>query len=139
MSKQLFAINTSHGQLSLKAGYVRIAIGGYATIYEDDKDHPDFRDAFAKNWIKYSDTEPTKTVTPSINAIEFVNPVQGLSEDELKAELAKQKAEPETVNVTVEAIGKPAEAPVDVTEDSPSDAEPEASEGKKSRSKKAAQ
>jgi hypothetical protein len=138
MSKQIFAINTSHGNLSLKAGYVHIKVGGYATIFEDDKDHPDFRDAFSKKWVSYSETEPEASSLPTVKALEFAEPNRGLTAEELKVELAKDKEEKKSA-ATSEALGQSETTMGEPTvtqfgQDSESDLEP-----KRSRSKKAAE
>lgn len=103
---QLFAINTSHGNLSLKAGYIRIAVGGYAQVYESDKDHPDFKDAFAKKWIDYSDVEPIAGSRPTIKPIEFVQPIQGMTAEELKADNERNKDIAKDPIGTSEALGQ---------------------------------
>ena len=82
---QIYAINTSHGNLTLKAGYIQIPRGGFIKIYADEKVHPDFIDAERKGWLAYSEEEPTAVSVQAIKAIEFFEPNQGMTAEELQA------------------------------------------------------
>lgn len=132
----LYAINTSHGRLSLRNGYLQIPVGGFLKVTEEESKEHDFVFAERRGWLKYSKTEPTVSEVPAVKAIEFFEPNQGMSEDELKVELAARKEASNPVAKT-EALGQ---GETIVTEEATTtklgeDQEPE----KKGRSKKTAE
>lgn len=105
MSKQVYITNTSHGNLSLKAGYIHIKVGAYTQVYEDELDSPDFRDALRKGWITVSEgipedrsnsTEPTYSAEPNSVA---------LDSDQVKELLAKKLQEQSPLKTVVTKLG----------------------------------
>lgn len=91
-----FIQNTSHGNLSLRGGALRIPRGAFLEVATAEVDHPDVFDAKRKGWVKVTEDAPSVVVVPAVPAIEIEDTakytVEGMTEDQLKAELAGEAA-----------------------------------------------
>ncbi|HET8685210.1 MAG TPA: hypothetical protein VFM18_00945 [Methanosarcina sp.] len=101
-------INKTLTALMFKGGYITIPRGGHSTVALTELDHPEFQTAEARGWIEVSDHVPEASLIPTVETVVIENPNQGMTEDELKAELSKNKAPKE--ETTVEALGQGAPA-----------------------------
>ena len=141
---QIFAINTSHGNLTLKAGYLQIPRGGFLKIYADEKTHPDFIDAERKGWLTYSEKEPKTVAVPAVKAIEFFEPTMGMTAEELQASNKQdaidkaEKGESET-GATTSLLGQGTTVVKAATVTQFGKEATESAEDKKTRGKKAAE
>lgn len=104
MTKQLYAVNKSGNHLQLKRGFFHIPRDGYKPISEEDTKHPDFVYAKDKNWIEFTDVEPTRDPTEAaIQAIETVAPLRGLTAAELKAQQENEVKAPAAKSAAIGA------------------------------------
>jgi hypothetical protein len=133
----IFAVNQTSTHISLKAGYAVVPADGYLHIALSDRDHPDFQEAEAKNWISYSEIEPQVKAAKPLQVISSISDAMGgMTEAELKASNAAAEAPRDVGTVTQLGADTSAEAPADETADETADA---AVEKKASRGKKAAE
>lgn len=89
-TKQLYLINKLTSKLDVKSGYLIIAPGGFATIQEADRTEPTIVYALGRDWVEITDVKP-EAGAEAIAPVEIVDtkPYEGMTEEELKAELDK--------------------------------------------------
>lgn len=140
MSEPIFAINKLDSTLNFKSGYVSIPRLGFIEIMASDKDHPDFQYAFSRKWVEYSNTAPEKVELPKVAVIGNVEAIQGMTAEELKADLAKEKAPADIGKSEALGVSETTSGEAVVTQLGVDSQETEvAQEQKKGRGKKAAE
>ena len=86
----------------LKAGYLTIPLGGYIELAKEELEHSDVLHAIRRKWITIEDKIPAvKTVTQKIEDFAATEMDQGMTSEELAAEL---KSRNETPSTTTEDI-----------------------------------
>lgn len=99
-----FAVNKTNTHVSLKGGYTVVPASGFLKVLKTDLEHPDFKDAFGREFIEYSDTEPVAVEVKGPTIMTSLSASQGMSEAELKEMLGNK--EPEKSAVTVTLLGQ---------------------------------
>lgn len=131
----MYLVNKLDHNLSLKNGYLTLKVGMCVPIKEADLVEPSIADAISRRWAETSEVEviPTEAVSVKVTS---TNPYEGLTEDQMKAELAARAEKPAATTTrlgvpdtdekkegTSEAIGQPAaevvEATVEATVEAP--------------------
>lgn len=104
-----YVVNKLNTPLDLKSGYLIIPAKGYAEIHERDAEHDTILFALDRGWVDVTKDKPSTESTPVQEVkIEITEPYAGMTEEELKADQAK---EAEKVAVESTDIGvDPAEA-----------------------------
>lgn len=134
MSNQLFVVNKTDINLQFKGGYFYVGRKGFKPISEAEKDHPDFIYALEKGWIEITDKEPPAPVgLKPVETISSVEPLRGLTAEELKAQMAKAEKKEETSS---EPIGSPAEQEASEPKKEGGDAEEQKAEAAPKRGRK---
>jgi hypothetical protein len=111
MTTKKYLINKLPSELVLKAGYVSIPPGGSHAIHHTEVDEATIVYAVMRDWAEISDTEPkAKAVAKPEVEVEITKPYEGLTEEELKEELAAKAAAAEEKDAEpAEATGTPVE------------------------------
>lgn len=106
--KKQYIINKTLTNLLFKNGYLTIPRGGFAAVASEDLGAAEFVNAEVRGWIDIADKAPESVEVPAVETVVIQNPNQGMTADELAAELAKN--EPVAEKVVVEALGAGAPA-----------------------------
>ena len=106
MSEVVYALNLTPTNVVIRSGYIEIAQGQYAALSKAEADMFEVQYAIRNGWIKVSSQEPSALEVPEVEIAKITNPIQGMTAEELKEELAHSKPEPAT---TVTALGNSSE------------------------------
>ena len=106
MSEIVYALNTTASNVVIRSGYIEIAQGKYAALSKSEADLFEVQYAVRNGWIKLSANEPGAGDVPAVEIVKITDPLQGMTADELKEELANSVKEEK---VTVTALGNSSE------------------------------
>ncbi len=90
MTKHYYLVNKLQTNLTVKGGEIDIAVGGYATISENDLKDPTIEWVInpSRGWADVSDTIPKAAKKAGGIEIDVTKPYEGMTADELKADKA---------------------------------------------------
>lgn len=132
--KKIYAVNKHDTNIIMKAGFIKVPVGSYATILEADLQHPDVIYAVSKDWISLTDVEPdaSSLKAPPKPIIEHQG-YKGLTAEELNAQRQDEQEAAATPG-KVEELGKA--AGVEVTAEARSERIGETAESANKRGRK---
>lgn len=111
MSDVVYALNTTASNVVIRSGYIEIAQGKYAALSKSESEIFEVQYAVRNGWIKLSALEPREGFIPEVEIVKITNPLQGMTAEELKEDLAKQVEVPATTVTSLgnseETIGEP--------------------------------
>jgi hypothetical protein len=119
MTTKQYLINKLATELSLKSGYINIRPYGFEPIQSWDLDDETVKYALSRSWAEVSNIEPPVTQSPKGVEIEVTKPFEGLTFEELQAELAEKAAktaEAEQAKLDAADAKDPAPEPVVIEE-----------------------
>lgn len=100
----VFAHNHTSSHLILKTGYLNIPRGKSVRIPRADANTQEFLDVVSKGWVTISETEPGEVVHKTLEAEVPATPIVGMTEEELKADLAASQASPQAEPAFAEPV-----------------------------------
>lgn len=110
-----FVINKTLATLLFKNGYLTVPRGGFAAVGVEDLGTFEFVSAHERGWIDVADKAPDSVDVPAVQTVVIENPNQGMTAEELKAELSKEQVPEEKVIIEALGQGAPAGAEAEAT------------------------
>ncbi len=110
-------LNRLDTNLTLKGGDIDIPPGGSAKVLESELVDQTISYAITRDWVDVLDEapDPSRHVAPVVE-IDVTKPFEGLTEEELKEELASKAATTDSATGTALGQGEAALVPAEVTE-----------------------